>query len=470
MERLSNEIVHLIGDHLDNIQDCYNAVLISRRFKPLFSRALYRSVALKNRRQVLLLVRAFTKRPRLASFVRSLDFHDWQRESLQLALNLTEEDIAIGTSCARTLSHTAEEHRTWVEHLTEGHEEPWMAFPLTFVNNLQELNLTYPYSSTSSEPYMDRIFKRAAKLEKPFNQRPVFQRLRAVSLTVMSMEDRGEDSDGMGTIDPDQVLAFFLLPSMRSFTVDSLTEYRPWRGEVYDDHEKERIPDGVSPIMEINCTKSNGGYGFRTLLPACAALKSFKYQHWDEAVAVDGFMPHEFYKTISRHKSTLETLWLDNLGLHYTITGAGDNDHYNDVFGSFADFSVLKDLRIRLPNLLDVQSGSDPWETLVDILPKTIETLYIEACREVALEMLVRQMLLVLQMRVDRFPAFRRLDIEGHFHGEEIEFVDWHGWEDVSGGIRASVYEKVEPLARVCGDAGVEFHLRDRYCEETMAE
>ncbi|KAL6236153.1 hypothetical protein BDW75DRAFT_118390 [Aspergillus navahoensis] len=467
MEKLNDDVLLLIGDYLEDHYDRYNAIFVNRRFYKLFSRALYRSASLKSRSQVQSFLKAITLRQSLASVVRSLDCAGWRSSSPQP--RLTEEDIALFSLSAETNSYSREEHTQWVRDLCDGIDEAWIALLLSFVHNIRQLKLAYPHS-LESRGYLDRLFVRATTHQKPFDRRPAFHRLHEASL-----RQRTRDDEDKGTMSPSQIMPFLRMPCLTTLAVDSLIEHRPEPADEPTDKEGEeaRGPSAEGSqsqsFSEITLTSSNAFQGLESILSSCAALKSFKYQHTDALLLAEGFRPSAFNTSLSRHKSTLETMWLDNLGTHLPFTISGINESHEEWFGSFADFTALKDLRIRLPNLLDIQYSLEPQTPLIDILPGTIESLYIEDCKERLLGMLLGQVRSVLEARTrkTRFRALRRLDIEGFFHDDE-EDADTSGGGNGGMVIKPRVYEMVEPLGGVCEEAGVKLSLRDRMCLHTM--
>jgi hypothetical protein len=465
MENLNDDILLLIGDYLEEHSDRHNAIFVNRRFHELFSRSLYRSVSLKTPSQVQSFLKAITLRPRLASVLRSLDCAGWDSSSPQP--RLSEEDFAIFSLSAKTNSHSAEEHSQWENDLIEGIDEAWIALLLSSVHNIRQLNLAYPHR-LESRGYLDRLFVRATTHQKPFDRCPAFHRLHEVSL-----RQRTRDDEDKGTMSPSQIMPFLRMPCLTTLAVDSLIEHRPEPADELNDNEETDEPSSErsqsQSFSEITLTSSNAFKGLESILSSCASLKSFKYQHTDALLLAEGFRPSAFNTSLSRHKSTLETIWLDKLGTHLPFTISGVNESHEEWFGSFADFTALKDLRIRLPNLLDIQYSFEPQTPLIDVLPGSIESLYIEDCKERSLGMLLDQVGLVLEARnrKTRFNALRRLDIEGFFHDDE-EDADTSGGGNGGRVIKQRVYEMVEPLRGVCEEAGIQLSLRDRMCLHTM--
>ncbi|KAL4983637.1 hypothetical protein BDW68DRAFT_168461 [Aspergillus falconensis] len=465
MEKLNDDILLLIGDYLEDHNDRYSAIFVNRRFNDLFSRTLYRSTSLKNRSHVQSFLKAITLRQSLASVVRSLDCAGWESSSPQP--RLSEEDIALFSLSAKTNSYSLEEHSQWEKDLYDGIDEAWIALLLSSVHNIRQLKLAYPHG-LESRGYLDRLFIRATTHQKPFDRHPNFHRLHEVSL-----RQRTRDDEDKGTMSPSQIMPFLRMPCLTTLAVDSLIEHGPEPADEQTDEEGQEAhePSGSQSqsLSEITLTSSNAFKGLESILSSCASLKSFKYQHTDALLLAEGFRPSAFNTSLSRHKSTLETIWLDNLGTHLPFTISGLNENHEEWFGSFVDFTALKNLRIRLPNLLDIQYSFEPQTPLVDVLPGTIESLYIEDCKERLLGMLLGQVRLVLEARTrkTRFTALRCLDIEGFFHDDE-EDADTSGGGSGGRVIKPRVYEMVEPLRGVCEEAGVKLSLRDRMCLHTM--
>lgn len=453
---LPNDVLLLVGEFLEDHQDRYNLVFVSRRFHDLFLRLVYRSATLKSCAQTQSFLRAILRKPELARSVRSLHFDDWQQHHSFSSASSSEQDMTSFNKWAETISHSNEEYLKWEQDLLQGVEEAWIALLLPLVNNLRRLRLVYPNQNV----YLDRMLQRAMKGEKPFDAQPAFSMLQDVSL---GHQDSEEDAKGSYT--PSQIFPFFQLPSIRMFTADSLIESS---APQEDEHTSTTEVPGVgsSPISEITLNSSNGSQGMESLIASCSSLKSFKYQHSDSHLLAEGFQPSAFYRSLAGSKNSLQTLWLDNYGNHLPFTIAGVNETHDEWFGTLTDFTALKDIRIRLPNLLDIRYQPEPSTALTDILPQSVESLYVEDCRENTLGMLIGQLKMVLNKRQTRFSGLRRLDIEGFFHDEEDE--DASGYQEsaaTAGGqkvIKPRVYEMAEPLRAACTNAGIDLFLRDR--------
>jgi hypothetical protein len=463
MENIPNDVILLIGDYLEDRGDCYNAVLVNSRFHALFSRALFRSTALKNLAQLQLFMKAIVRQPSLASVIQCLDLSRWESAPAQSFLDADE--LAQLSIWAKSFSRSEEEHIQWEQDLLKGNEEAWIALLLSLANNIRQLKLAYPRENK----YLDQIFDRAVNSERQSGQCHGFLRMEEVFLSHM------EDDESKGSLSPAQLLPFFQMPSMRTVNADTVIE--PALPSVDSGRETEigTEDEAARPSLITNLTlnTSNAAQGLESLLALCPSLKSLKYQHSDDHALASGFQPTSFFTSLATSKPTLESLWLDNLGTHHAFTASGLNESYDGYFGSLADFTALKDLRIRLLNLLDVGYTFEPSAPLPEILPASIERIHIESCKENSLPMLISQLQLVLEARKDRFKELKRVDIEGFFHVDD-EDLDDSGADGAPGTrervIKERVLEMAQPLRDGCGEVGVQLFLRDRACAQTMVE
>ncbi|PKX99374.1 uncharacterized protein P174DRAFT_447879 [Aspergillus novofumigatus IBT 16806] len=464
---LPNDVLLLIGEFLEDHQDRYNLLFVCCHFHGLFRRLVYQYVALKDCNQTRSFLSAALRHRELARAVRTLDLSGWRTQSETYeSTSVAAEDMQVFRNWAQEISHSDEEYVQWEHDLQQDVGEAWMALLLPLVRNVQQLRLVYP----KENKYLDRMMQRAVRREKPFDTQPAFRALLDVSLGHLD-----DTLDSKGTYAPSQVLPFFQLPSMRTITVDSMIE-----STSADEQPQPEQDPPASSISEIVLNSSSGAKGMTSIVAACSALRSFKYQHSDGHLLAEGYQPAAFYRSLSASKHTLHTLWLDTCGVHLPFTITGANETHDEWFGSLADFTNLKDVRIRLPNLLDIRYQAEPSVPLTEVLPAGVESLYVEGCKENSLAILVNQLRTLLGAShnggVDgksgqspRFKDLKKLEIEGMFHDEE-EYED-SGYEGSAAGekvIKPRVYEMVGPLRRDCELSGVGLFIRDRVCPETM--
>lgn len=477
---LPNDVLLMVGEHLDHHEDRWNLIFVSRHFHDLFLPLVYRKAPLHNWRSTKSFLHAITKRPTLANAVRELDLSGWQRTPITDDERNEVRSSAPLTQLVKESSHSDEEVIQWEESLVKGLGDAWVALLLPLLTQLRMLHLAY----ATRTPFLDMAMQRAVRCEKPFHSQPAFRHLREVSLHRREEIDPCEPQEAAehGDQPPSVALLmpFFQLPSMRAIFADSVIDPSSITTDSHtgdkDEEENdegaepsEQSPSGLSSITEIDLRASSGNHGMEALVASCADLKSFKYQHSDSHVHSHGYQPSAFYRSLTRSKDTLHTLWLDHYGDHYPFTAAGLNQTHDEWFGSLADFTALREVRIRLPNLLDIRYQSEPTTPLVNCIPQSLETLYVEGCEERHLPILASQLQNVLKQRQSKAPRLQRLDIEGAFRnissdgsGDSSSVAT----EDLENSIKSKITQAVEPLHVDCIAVGIELHVHDRTFSE----
>ncbi|KAJ5895718.1 uncharacterized protein N7473_005117 [Penicillium subrubescens] len=464
--QLPNDVLLLVGEQLDNHADRWNLIFISQRFHDLFLSLVYRTVRLNHWRDAYSFICAITKRPSLARVVRELDLSRWRKESIPQADWDVLQRSSILKGRLEVSSYSQDETAQWVEHLAQGRGDTWSALMLPLLTQLWQLHLVYSIPSIC----LNRIMQRAINNERPFQSQPAFQHLSKVSLHHREDLDRptAHVNAGNGSHEDQSalLLSFFQLPSMRSVFANSVVD--PTSISIVPDletEETEQVSVARSSITEIDLRRSSGNRGMDALIATCADLKSFKYQHSDSHLTSHGYQPTAFYRSLTRSKRSLQSLWLDHYGDHYPFTSAGLNQTHDEWFGSLADFSALRELRIRLANLLDIRYQSEPISPLINSLPGSLEILYIEGCEERHMGMLVSQLRTVIRNRRSQFPHLRCLNIEGSFRNasaDELGDTSASAPEPADDTIKPKIVQAAEPLHEDCASAGLELHVYDR--------
>ncbi|KAJ5742819.1 uncharacterized protein N7511_011220 [Penicillium nucicola] len=458
---LPNDVLLLIGEQLEQKSDCWNLVFVSRHFHNLFLPFVYRRVSLRNWPDASSFLHAILDRPALARAVRELDLSDWLASIVSDEHDKKITESAQVKQWLRYLSHSDSESRQWTEDLGQGLGDAWAALILPLLSQLRILRVIY--ASTSS--WLDEIMRRAIQCQRPFEMQPAFQYLQEIFLHRWDNLNRhgnwaaSEEQQPASNI----LLPFFRLPSVRVITADSVVD--PSMAITSPEQTTQNAIAGCSSITEIDLRSSSGNHGMEALVLSCADLKSFKYQHSDSHVLSHGYQPSAFYHSLSHSKRSLETLWLDHHGSHFPFTAAGLNQSHDEWFGSLVDFTALRELRVRLPNLLDIRYQNEPTTPLLECLPSSLATLYIEGCEERNLGMLVSQLQIVVKNRQTRFPKLNRINVEGAFQnvrsGDDDRMTS-PGPEISEGAMTNKIFQAVEPLHIDCCNAGVELYLHDR--------
>ena len=473
---LPNDVLLMVGEQLDQQTDRWNLIFVSRQFHDLFLSLVYRNVSLQHWRGAYSFLHSITKRPSLTKAVRGLDSSGWQTTMISdIEREELKSTVAVQESVT-ALTHSQEETEQWKESLGKGPSDAWIALLLPQLSQLRQLHVAH----AAQAPFLTRIMKRAVSRQHPFSSQAGFQYLREVSLyryDDTELLEHHEQSDDSVHLSSDLLLPFFQLPSMRTIVANSVIDPSPsTRTDDGNDQENENdnedtqsSPTYSSSITEIDFRLSSGNHGMHTLIASCAGLESLKYQHSDAHLQSHGYQPAAFYRSLSHSKQTLQILWLDHYGEHYPFTAAGLNQTHDEWFGSLADFTSLRELRIRLPNLLDLRYRNEPTKPLLACLPSSLETLYIEGCEERHVSILASQLQTVIKNHRARMPNLRRVDIEGPFRNvapDSSEEASAMILDIPDNSIKIKVLQAAEPLHVDCITAGVELHLYDRACAQ----
>ncbi|KAJ6095247.1 hypothetical protein N7486_005993 [Penicillium sp. IBT 16267x] len=365
---LPNELLVLIGEQLDEHNDRWNLIFVCRRFYYVLLPLLYRSTKLRRWQDVNSFFHAIAKNTKLACAVRELDLGGWtsniassrqEREALKAPGTLKEH--------LRRYSSNKTRRQYFTTALCNGSADAWIALILPLMSQLRQLSL--PWGNKA--PRMRRIIQNAIYGKRQFQDKSHFQHLQRISFHFCSKMNEACVKFGYKSAFSELLMPFFQLPSLRGFSVNNLID----PSSPVDTENTDSIPIGFSVVTDIDLRESCGNHGMHKLISSCAALKTFKYQHLDFPLESIGYRSDRLYQSLDRHKGTLEILWLDNHGKHFQFTSAGLNDTRNQWFGSLADFTALRELRIRLHNLLDIQYQSEPTKPLFDCLPPSLESM-----------------------------------------------------------------------------------------------
>ncbi|KAL2006991.1 hypothetical protein VTN00DRAFT_8429 [Thermoascus crustaceus] len=453
---LPEDILILITDQIEARLDRLNLASCSRRFYHLLQPHVYKSIILGYGDDARLspLVHTIARNPTLAQAVLHLTLHI-QYSAWACFKHKVQYDPILLNPIVKMYSHSNTEWILWERALKGDMHDSWVALLLPQLPNLQSVETTVPFDSE----LFDRMLERATTGQKPFDTKPAFSSL--IDVSVLRL-------DTVQGLSVSEVMPLFRIPSVRHFTGVKVTEGRSTDS---DDEDQPAPPPGAgtvtSSITEIDLRASNGYRGMRNLICACPNLQSFKYRHIDEGIPGHWFNPAAFGRSLlaSSARASLESLWLDyESGEDFETSFITTMD---DFVGSLAEFTALKHIHLRVQNLLH----SKP---LIEILPSSLESLCITSCN---LSLGGRLPLLTEQLRVlivhfrEQTPGLVQLDIQGN------DFFDKKNYPTLSKDmlksypqqpvscIKPGVYEITSGLRAVCADAGIRFHVRDRYIE-----
>ncbi|KAK2873690.1 hypothetical protein FQN49_002169 [Arthroderma sp. PD_2] len=248
----------------------------------------------------------------------------------------------------------------WISGLQESSADAFIALIISACSSgLRSLNVEFPLFPTCFRRVIDYA---------DFDQ--------LESVTIFPQSPR--------TLTSTDVMPFFRLPSLKSFTAYFLIE------------TKSICSYRDSPVTHLQLYSCIGRYGMHDLICRCKALKSFQYSYWNVNMAGCARpqlapCPHAptptldiFARTLEHAISTLETVHFE----HNAICGHGEPDR-ELVLGSLAGFPNIKRLRIHayhMPKLYHFQPS------LHGVLPPSLETLEITECLDTSLYFMVKAM------------------------------------------------------------------------------
>ncbi|KAL2828189.1 hypothetical protein BDW59DRAFT_143327 [Aspergillus cavernicola] len=414
MDYLPVELLLRIARYLHH-PHCLSLVLTCRRIYHAALPAMYSEVygrrSFTTAKSLSCFLHTIARKPHLAKSVKILGIDSWdtcddRAASLDSSNKPCYDEELIG-NLVREASGPEEEEEVemsqWEMSLRNGNPDAWMALLMPLLINLRELHIEYTYSPD----YFNKMLIRAAKKEKDkvTSQKLVkaakkekelvvpFQKLEEVYVTWADTEL------GVSSCD---LLPYFYFPSMRKLHGESVVERLAIPNhELLDGDEAS---EGFSSIEEIHLDCSNSSDGMEDWLRCCKALKSFSIEHGGAMVSEESWNSPPFAESLTRHKSTLEFLWLD-------ISDHNDIDEEQWI-GSLADYTALRDLHIRYPDLVGMNEEDwEPLHEISDLVPPSLRTLSIAGCGEDILHWLPGQLERLIESR--RTPHLVNLDLDG---------------------------------------------------------
>lgn len=218
---------------------------------------------------------------------------------------------------------------------------------------------------------------------------------------------------------------------------DNMSEWYDSDGPDPDDNDPYGVHRGIIPprssnITQLDLASANAGNGIREWIQACEALQSCRIIHNDVVSPYHDYQPRRIYGSLSLHKLTLESLWIE-------IIDDTGNETDNDWMGSFVDFPAVKVLCAPLPNLVGLDENEGPMRKFREILPCSLETLYImsrerEGYREALMDFLTPETL-------KDYPKLAAI------HLESLEFR-----------VKPELMDKLEGLKQRCQEVGILFY------------
>ncbi|PYI03543.1 hypothetical protein BO78DRAFT_193889 [Aspergillus sclerotiicarbonarius CBS 121057] len=329
----------------------------------------------------------------------------------------------------------------WREALDASYYDAWLALLLLRLPNLRKLEIK---NMAPGSPYLQSILTRLADPNDPLTG---LSQLSELTITPPMFNHEFFLSD---------FVPFTQLPSMRKFhIVGALDHYPPPPAGVWEDNDAPRdnsSPPPTTPrthpfnspsnLTRITLRASSAITTLPTLLPHLPHLQSLTYNHHDPALhkaALESIRdcakaaglnpsmglgisaaqarylenisntntlnPSVLLPALTAARSSLQSLFISTTHvIRQNPREIRTQDLPGIPIGDLRDFQSLRILRMRVENLLPVERHEDrtvktTQSTLWEVLPPSLEALYLEECDRAILPEIVDQLRQVVQSR-----------------------------------------------------------------------
>ncbi|RDH29984.1 hypothetical protein BDQ94DRAFT_182012 [Aspergillus welwitschiae] len=457
LSKLPGELLLSITSFLNSHTDTLRLASCCRAFYPLLLPEVFTSLDLIEHRNGHLshLVHTLASKPSLAQEVRTLRIDCGWRPTSGVRY---EQDVTLEVLSAALGSDDNDKIATWARELTNRERnDAWTVLLLALLPNLEDLVLQVCDFSNYTLDWLAGIAQNGTSSR-------ILSRLRIL---------RVDCSDVDGGLSSAHFLPILRLPSLRSFYGHMICDGGSFDEEYAEDQDFDAasyIPDnvGYSNVTHIRLRSSCSRRGFADLIGAPKALESFIFKHTQNPNYADdeNMYASRYYHPLRRHWATLQRLTITHESTNYYDCY---QSHEYDYIGSFAGFSVLKELRLQVTQILD-WDGLDTTSknTLNDILPLSLERLILDG--------LEREHLTALAI------AFEDLLSGGKYRCPSLTYVEVKGnWMHVHQSTEES-NTKPRPIPAMseefadfkvklelsCSAVEIEFNLRDLHVEDII--
>ncbi|OKL55942.1 hypothetical protein UA08_08624 [Talaromyces atroroseus] len=414
LDKLPLDLIHIIAQDLSKQSDRHALILSCRRFYELLLPTLYSKVTLFepiDDTKWFNFMHTIVQRPKLAEAVRDLYVYSWD---VSAATDNFHCDPNLISQLLDEINQPDDERDEWEEDAQDGVCDAWLGLILPRLTNLRSIVVVLPYGSA----YFHQILRKAA-----LGDVRAFSKLEAAYITWY-----GE----RGAVASPYLMSFLHFPSMRRLGGSRIAEYDPTSTELFTGEMDELPLIESSGITHIEFQRSNNTEdGMLHLIGSCKALRSFRLGYGGVMTSDDDFHPRALVESLKRHKTSLERLWVE-------IDCEDPIDGEDMLIGSLVEFTALKHLHVRLPDLLNFGHFGEgpPRNALKDVLPPSLDTLYLSWCNPVHLQYLPQQLDELIQSR--RESQLMKFDIQDE---GEVELTD----------------PLIEQLRDICSAAGIVF-------------
>ncbi|KAJ5890009.1 hypothetical protein N7504_010819 [Penicillium tannophilum] len=429
---LYDDILFLVLDHIYDTKDRLRLLLVCRQWYTALLPKAYERIRVEGE-QVYDLVCLIQRNPIIGPSIQDLDL-TWGGDDDSIEYNVEPFKNILDQA-----SLSAEHRTNWEKDLLKGESDAWLAVLMPSLEAVRTLWIQYPGYSD----YFFPTIARAAAREAPFDTKPVLQRLNSV---------RAECEYSKTAYFAKEFLPFLHFPAILSFSASPFCE-------AYDDHDVNysKPAPGTSRIRELEFGQSNGSNGMIDYITSCANLEVFDYQHDNQAIWGEiylNFRPLAFYTALYTQKHSLRVLRLNNNGeINGEDDWAADDEIDYTTFGSLIEFQQLRELRMPLRTLLQFGQNDYPAVSLLEVLPPSLEHLQLAGYSVEDFDLVVKNLQSMLGQRQERFPNFKRLEIQPVVIEQDNSVPGPYGaWKTPE-----HIENAFAPLKMQCDDLGIQF-------------
>lgn len=380
LQDLSPEILLQIADYVGQTNwgyrqgttDLLHLGRCSRQFNIFTTPLLYRTVA-TGAGIAMLLHRLITQRPTdvstsVKTFISTESFTpDGDGSEVLSMAAFPEEDLLMCDAMIREICTSEERAASWINEVRAGRWEDLLALTLALLPNLEQIQMQdyMPwYTSPPEALSTNYVLSRAARLQREgrLGDRGSMAKLHSVTITYADTEG------GFGI---QNVIAFLKLQSVRKVELHMLSENE------FDAGSSKFFTEDLT--MTYSCIEGNC---LVRLLRCFPNLKRFSYENGGCMVGNDDFLPQKIGEAIAHVKPCLEEL---------EVTDMERVDVFGDVerlpLGPLIEFKTLKKLITHSefllgdPEAVPEDDGTKKEWSLVEVLPKSLQSLELEECQ-----------------------------------------------------------------------------------------
>ena len=418
ISRLPPELLILIAEHLKFQEDRYHLAVTCHKVYVSVLPVVYSKVSLGMRHkysvvQASCFLYAVLRHPELANAVRSLSLGEWETRlghegpPFEIRKDTWQYDAGLIRPLLMESPMPEELKADWNRDLEKGITDAWLALILPQLTRLRKISIEWPASVNANidhlmeETWFFKIVERASVEETP-----ILPHLE---------EAHAWCDDSVRGFSSDLMLPFFNFPSMRLISAHAVEE-SSWGNFPIP------FTSGVT-AMYLNCYKGTE-QGLLSWIGACKALEIFGHHfsgYWGTGFEYDR---GAIIESLLGQKASLESITLSEV-CNFPLEGPA-----NSRLGSLHGFTVLKHLHVGLQHLVEVDENNQPICALKEMLPSSLESLYLYDCGDELFDWAIQQLESLVASKY--MPNLAKLKLESK-----------------------EVQKKLEGLAHQCKTAGI---------------